>query len=137
MPHRFWNAGDDTLCFRAEVRPALRFESLIETMFGLAADGKTNGRGMPNPFRLAVIANHHFGVVRLPRIPHRMQKAGLVLGAPLAACSATSRRTRPPPASSHSRSRRAATQSRRRASPARRRPGPRNANHSYPLLAMA
>ena len=30
-----------------EVRPALQFESLIETMFGLAADGKTNRKGMP------------------------------------------------------------------------------------------
>jgi len=83
MPHKFWNGGDDTLCFRAEVRPALQFESLIETMFALAADGKTNRRGMPNAFRLAVIAKHHFDVVRLPRIPHGMQKAGLAMGAPL------------------------------------------------------
>ena len=31
-----------------EVRPALQFEQLIETMFALAADGKTNEKGMPN-----------------------------------------------------------------------------------------
>jgi mannose-6-phosphate isomerase-like protein (cupin superfamily) len=80
-PHRFWNAGDTTLRFRAEVRPALQFESLIETMFGLAADGKTNRKGMPGPLRLAVIANHHFDVVRLPRIPHALQKLALVPGA--------------------------------------------------------
>ena len=80
-PHKFWNAGDDTLCFRAEVRPALRFESLIETMFGLAADGKTNKKGMPNPLRLAVIANHHFDVVRLPVVPQVLQKMALVPGA--------------------------------------------------------
>jgi mannose-6-phosphate isomerase-like protein (cupin superfamily) len=79
--HRFWNPGDETLRFRAEVRPALQFESLIETMFGLAADGKTNAKGMPGPFRLAVIANHHFDVVRLPVIPHFMQKLALVPGA--------------------------------------------------------
>jgi mannose-6-phosphate isomerase-like protein (cupin superfamily) len=79
--HKFWNAGDETLRFRAEVRPALQFESLIETMFGLAADGKTNTKGMPGPFRLAVIANHHFDVVRLPVIPHFMQKLALVPGA--------------------------------------------------------
>ena len=41
--------------FRCVVRPALQFESLIETMFALAADGKTNRKGMPNPLRLAVI----------------------------------------------------------------------------------
>lgn len=79
--HKFWNAGDDTLRFRAEVRPSLEFESLIETMFGLATDGKTNRKGMPGPLRLAVIANHHFDVVRLPLIPHVLQKAALVPGA--------------------------------------------------------
>jgi quercetin dioxygenase-like cupin family protein len=80
-PHKFWNAGDETVRFRAEVRPALQFESLIETMFGLAADGKTNTKGMPGPLRLAVIANHHFDVVRLPTIPHVVQKLALVPGA--------------------------------------------------------
>ena len=55
--------------FRCEVRPALRFESLIETMFALAAAGKTSKKGMPNPFRLAVIAQAHFDTVRLPFRP--------------------------------------------------------------------
>jgi hypothetical protein len=50
-------------------------------MFSLAADGKTNKKGMPGPLRLAVIANHHFDVVRLPVIPHFMQKLALVPGA--------------------------------------------------------
>ena len=80
-PHKFWNAGDTTLRFRAEVRPALQFESLIETMFGLAADGKTNRKGMPGPLRLAVVANHHFDVVRLPLVPQALQKLALVPGA--------------------------------------------------------
>jgi len=82
-PHKFWNAGEETLRFIADVRPALQFESLIETMFGLATDGKTNRKGMPTPLRLAVIANHHFDVVRLPKVPHWMQKAALAMGAPL------------------------------------------------------
>ena len=81
--HRWWNAGDDELRFLCEVSPALDFESLIETMYGLAADGKTNRKGMPNPLRLAVIANHHFDTVRLPVVPHALQKAALALGAPL------------------------------------------------------
>src|SRR5919204_635298 len=66
-----------------EVRPALQFESLLETMFALAADGKTNKKGMPNPFRLAVIARAHFDTVRLPQPPAWLQRAGLALGAPL------------------------------------------------------
>ncbi len=81
--HRFWNAGDDEVRFVCEVRPALQFESLVETMFALAADGKTNRKGMPNPFRLAVIALAHFDTVRLPQPPAWLQRAGLALGAPL------------------------------------------------------
>ena len=81
--HRFRNAGDERAHFVCEVRPALGFESLLETMFALAADGKTNRRGMPNPLRLAVIAQAHFDTVRLPFPPAWMQRLGLALGAPL------------------------------------------------------
>jgi quercetin dioxygenase-like cupin family protein len=83
MSHRFWNASDTEAQFVCEVQPALQFEQLIETMFGLAADGKTNRKGMPNPLRLAVIARHHFEDVRLPFPPAWMQRVGLALGAPL------------------------------------------------------
>jgi mannose-6-phosphate isomerase-like protein (cupin superfamily) len=82
-PHKFWNAGTDELHFVAVVRPALQFERLLETMFALAADGKTNRKGMPNPLRLAVIAHAHFDVVRLPFPPASLQRLGLALGAPL------------------------------------------------------
>src|SRR5205085_6965091 len=82
-PHRFWNAGDDVAHFACEIRPALQFESLVETMFALAADGKVNRKGMPNPLRLAVIARAHFDTVRLPFPPPWIQKLGLALGAPL------------------------------------------------------
>ena len=81
--HRFWNAGDEPLRFVCEIRPALQFESLLETMFALAADGKTNRKGMPNPLRLAVIAKAHFDTVRLPFPPAWIQRAGLALGAPM------------------------------------------------------
>ncbi len=82
-PHRFWNSGDEEVRFRCEVRPALQFEQLLETMFALAADGRTNKRGMPNPLCLAVIARAHFDVVRLPFPPAFVQRIGLALGAPL------------------------------------------------------
>jgi mannose-6-phosphate isomerase-like protein (cupin superfamily) len=82
-PHRFWNVGDVEVRFRCEVRPALQFEQLLETMFALAADGKTNRKGMPNLLRLAVIARAHFDVVRLPFPPAFVQRSGLALGAPL------------------------------------------------------
>jgi mannose-6-phosphate isomerase-like protein (cupin superfamily) len=82
-PHRFWNAGAEEVRFRCEIRPALQFERLLETMFALAADGKTNRKGMPNPLRLAVIARAHFDIVRLPFPPAFVQRLGLALGAPV------------------------------------------------------
>jgi quercetin dioxygenase-like cupin family protein len=82
-PHKFWNAGDDEAHFVCEVRPALQFEQLLETMFALANDGKTNRKGMPNPLRLAVIAREHFDTVQLPFPPAFMQRAGLAIAAPL------------------------------------------------------
>jgi quercetin dioxygenase-like cupin family protein len=81
--HRFWNAGEHPARFLCEVRPALQFESLIETMFTLAADGRTNRKGLPNPLRLAVIARAHFDTVRLPFPPAVLQRAALAVGAPL------------------------------------------------------
>ena len=81
--HQFWNAGDEEAHFVCEVRPALKFEQLIETMFSLAADGKTNRKGMPNPLRLAVIARDTFDTVQLPFPPAWMQRMGLAFAAPL------------------------------------------------------
>jgi quercetin dioxygenase-like cupin family protein len=82
-PHAFWNAGDDEAHFVCEVRPALQFEQLLETLFALANDGKTNRKGLPNPLRLAVIANHQLEDVRLPFPPAWVQRLGLVVGAPI------------------------------------------------------
>ena len=82
-PHSFRNVSKYETRFVTEVRPALQFERLIETMFALAAAGKTNGKGMPNPVRLAVIAKAHFDDVRLPFPPQWLQRFGLALGAPV------------------------------------------------------
>ena len=57
--HAFWNAGESQAQFLCEIRPALGFERLLETMFALARDGKTDRRGLPHPLRLAAIADHH------------------------------------------------------------------------------
>jgi quercetin dioxygenase-like cupin family protein len=82
-PHRFRNAGGEEARFLVEIRPALKFESLIETMFTLAAEGKTGKRGLPGPLRLAPIAREHFDTVRLPFLPVALQRAALAVGAPL------------------------------------------------------
>jgi mannose-6-phosphate isomerase-like protein (cupin superfamily) len=82
--HKFWNDREYPVHFRCTVAPALGFERFIETMFGLAADGKLSKRGMPNPLRLAAIANASFDDSRAPYIPAWLQKAGLASGALLA-----------------------------------------------------
>ncbi len=79
--HRFKNVGTDEARFTTKVSPALEFESFLETMFALAADGKTNKKGMPNPVRMAVIANEYFDDVRAPHVPGALQKAALSAGA--------------------------------------------------------
>ena len=81
--HKFWNATDSVVRFRCAVAPSLGFERFLETMFALAADGKLSKRGLPNPVRLATIANAHFADSRAPYIPAWVQKAGLATGAAL------------------------------------------------------
>jgi quercetin dioxygenase-like cupin family protein len=81
--HQFRNVGNEEIRFRTEVRPALSFETFLQTMFGLASEGKTNKKGMPNPFRLAVIMDEHFDLVRLPFPPAWVQRTGLALASPL------------------------------------------------------
>ena len=91
--HKFWNAGEDEAHFVCEVRPALQFEQLIETMFGLAADGKTNRKGMPNPLRLAVIAQHTSTTCGCPSRRRGCSGSGSRWARRWAGCSATRRRT--------------------------------------------
>jgi quercetin dioxygenase-like cupin family protein len=79
--HAFWNAGEGQARFLCEIRPALGFERLLETMFALARDGKTNGRGVPHPLRLAAIADHHRNDVQLPVVPAPLQRVAAKLGA--------------------------------------------------------
>lgn len=57
VAHRWWNAGQDELRVRMELRPALDTETFFETFFGLARDGKTNAKakGVPGLLQVAVL----------------------------------------------------------------------------------
>jgi quercetin dioxygenase-like cupin family protein len=67
-PHKWWNASDEELHVVVEVQPAGTFEPAMETMFGLARDGKTNKKGMPNPLQLAALSLEADGyAVSIPR----------------------------------------------------------------------
>ena len=54
-PHSWWNASDEEVAATVWLRPALNFEIVIETLCGLARYGKTNARGLPNIFQIAMI----------------------------------------------------------------------------------
>ena len=95
-PHKFWNDGAEPVVFRCVVRPALQFESLIETMFTLAEEGRTNRKGMPNPVRMAAIARAHRDVIRLAGVPVWLQDLGTLAAMPLAyVCGYTAPRPQP------------------------------------------
>jgi len=79
--HTFWNTSEGQARFLCEIRPALGFERLLETMFALARDGKTNSRGLPHPLRLAAIADHHRDDLQLPILPLPVQRLAARVGA--------------------------------------------------------
>lgn len=73
-PHTWWNDGEEEAQVRVEVRPASRLEDFLKTMYGLAKDGKTNRKGVPNPLQLAVVARQYFDVIHVARPPLVVQR---------------------------------------------------------------
>ena len=107
--HKFWNAGDDEAHFVCEVRPALQFEQLIETMFGLAADGRRTARGC----RIRCDSRSSRGTTSTTSASRFRLRgcSGWALRSvrPSAGCWATRRRTSWPEWTARSRSRRASS----------------------------
>lgn len=54
VAHRWGNTGDDEARVHVELRPALDTETFFETFFGLARDGKTSAKGVPDLLQIAV-----------------------------------------------------------------------------------
>jgi Cupin domain len=54
--HDWWNVGDDEAHVLVEIRPAQRFELMVQNLYGLANDGKANARGVPRLLALALLA---------------------------------------------------------------------------------
>lgn len=52
--HTWWNDGPESLLMVAELEPGGRFETFLETIYGLTRDGKTRN-GRPHPLQAAVI----------------------------------------------------------------------------------
>lgn len=82
--HDWWNVGDDEAHVLVDIRPAERFELMIENLYGLANDGKANARGVPRLLPLALFAREfrrEGEFIRPPRIVQRILFGAL---APLA-----------------------------------------------------
>src|SRR5215467_4817535 len=82
--HDWWNAGDRDALVRVEVTPGERFVLMIETFFGLARLGHTDGKGMPHPLQLALIAREFSDIVEFRSPPPVVQRALFVTLAPIA-----------------------------------------------------
>jgi quercetin dioxygenase-like cupin family protein len=66
VPHTWWNPSAAESATLIQLRPALDMETLFETFFGLAADGKANRKGMPNPLHMMVLARAYSREVKPP-----------------------------------------------------------------------
>jgi quercetin dioxygenase-like cupin family protein len=82
--HDWWNAGDDEAHVIVEIEPAARFEAAIRNGFGLAQDGKTDSKGMPNLLQLALFAREFDDVIRFTRPPRLIQRLLFAMLAPIA-----------------------------------------------------
>ena len=77
--HDWWNASDDEEAVaRVVVSDGERFVLMIENLFGLANDGHTNAKGMPNPLQLTMFATEFRDVLVFKRPPAAVQS--LVFG---------------------------------------------------------
>jgi mannose-6-phosphate isomerase-like protein (cupin superfamily) len=79
-PHRF--ASDGPIRTVVTYDPAGGFADFLETIYALAAAGKTNKKGMPNILRSALIARAHLDDYALPFPPVAVQRVLFGLLAP-------------------------------------------------------
>lgn len=83
LPHTLWNESTEEAHALIEYRPALRMETLFETLFGLGRDGKTDEKGSPNLLQGAVMLKEYEDEYRLARPPLPVQKMLLAVLAPV------------------------------------------------------
>jgi mannose-6-phosphate isomerase-like protein (cupin superfamily) len=69
-PHDWWNDGDVDAGVLVETTPADgRFVDMLATVFGLANDGKTDAKGMPDLLQLAMIGREFGDVIQFTKPP--------------------------------------------------------------------
>jgi quercetin dioxygenase-like cupin family protein len=73
-PHWMYNTSDEDGCLLWQVRPAMKTQAFLETMWGLEADGKTNANGAPPLLHLAVILREFSDEFRPANPPYWIQR---------------------------------------------------------------
>ena len=82
--HAMWNSSNGKTVVNWKVQPALQTEYFLETVMGLAGDGRTNDDGMPSLLQVSLLANHFSDTFRLARPPFLLQKVLFTLLTPFA-----------------------------------------------------
>ncbi len=77
-PHRYWNTTDHVVSVIVEFQPALRTETLFETFFGLAREGRVAGERVRNLFQEAVLLEEFSAESRPNWSPMRLRVLRLV-----------------------------------------------------------
>lgn len=72
--HKWFNAGEEELYVIGELRPALKTEFFLESMYSLANQGKTNKEGLPGTLQFAAILNECYGELFIVGPPIPAQK---------------------------------------------------------------
>jgi hypothetical protein len=69
---------------RVRLEPEAGMESFLETIYGLAKDGRTNAKGIPHPLQLAVTASAYFDTNHVATPPLAVQKIAFAVLGPVA-----------------------------------------------------
>lgn len=74
-PHRHWNPTTSPIRVAHELRPGLRVDEHVETMYTLAQAGRTDEKGIPSLLQFAVINDEFRGLVYSAELPVALQQA--------------------------------------------------------------
>jgi quercetin dioxygenase-like cupin family protein len=83
-PHAMWNGSNTKTMVRWKVQPAMNTEHLLETLTGLAVEGKTNEEGRPGLLQTALLLNKYAKVFRMEKPPYFIQRILFTILSPLA-----------------------------------------------------
>lgn len=72
--HKWYNDGEEELFMIAELRPALKTEFFLESMYALACQGKVNKEGLPGTLQFAALLNECPGELYIVGPPIFIQK---------------------------------------------------------------